>query len=145
MPGDNILTHQIIGAPVGSEIVLNKVLLVGTKTWTAIGSPLLQQAKVHVVVEEQTKTEHMTVFKRKRRKNYRRNRGVALPVTNLRITDIAFEYNKNEVQSTLSKHVEPIAVSVDQGIPQPAQKAAPAAAAGGKPAAKKPTAKAATA
>lgn len=35
------------------QIVLNKVLLVGTKTTTYIGKPVVTNAAVHAVVEEQ--------------------------------------------------------------------------------------------
>lgn len=35
------------------QIILNKVLLVGTKTSTYIGKPVVQNAAVHAVVEEQ--------------------------------------------------------------------------------------------
>lgn len=91
MPGDNILTHQLNDSVVGTEIVLNKVLLVGTKTWTAIGQPILTQAKVHAIVEEHTLAENVIIFKKKRRKHYRRTKGHRQPITNLRILDITFE------------------------------------------------------
>lgn len=35
------------------QIILNKVLLVGTKTSTYIGKPVVPNAAVHAVVEEQ--------------------------------------------------------------------------------------------
>lgn len=38
------------------QIVLNKVLLVGTKTHTYIGKPIVTNATVHAVVENQVKS-----------------------------------------------------------------------------------------
>lgn len=35
------------------QVILNKVLLVGTKTSTYIGKPIVPNAAVHAVVEEQ--------------------------------------------------------------------------------------------
>jgi len=90
-PGDVIITQTLDGPDIGDEIVLDKVLLIGTKSWTAIGAPLLNSAHVHAVVEEQTKTRKVLVFKKKRRKNYRRTNGHRQPITTLRITDITFD------------------------------------------------------
>ncbi|MBA0624225.1 hypothetical protein Godav_009618 [Gossypium davidsonii] len=56
-------------------IVLNKVLLVGTKTTTYIGKPVVTNAAVHAVVEEQGLNPKVVVFKYKKKKNYRRNIG----------------------------------------------------------------------
>ena len=39
------------------QIVLNKVLLVGTKSNLYIGEPVVQNAVVHAVVEEQVETQ----------------------------------------------------------------------------------------
>eukprot|EP01116_Phalansterium_solitarium_P018252 TRINITY_DN4780_c0_g1_i1.p1 TRINITY_DN4780_c0_g1~~TRINITY_DN4780_c0_g1_i1.p1 ORF type:complete len:239 (-),score=24.85 TRINITY_DN4780_c0_g1_i1:102-818(-) len=87
--GDVILTQKLL-APVGSEIVLDKVLLVGTTAFTAIGRPLLESAKVHALVEEQTKTHKIIIFKFKRRNNYRRTKGHRQEVTSLRIRGIVY-------------------------------------------------------
>jgi len=92
--GDVIMSQKLIGPDIGDRIVLDKILLVGTRNWTAIGTPLLSQASVHAVVEEQTKTEKAIIFKKKRRKNYRRTKGHRQDVTTLRITDLTFNYNK---------------------------------------------------
>lgn len=79
---------------VASKIILNKVLLAGSRTATAFGTPLLTQAEVHAVVEEQTLTDKLYVFKKRRRKSSQRTRGVRHPATVLRITDVKAEaYN----------------------------------------------------
>jgi hypothetical protein len=70
---------------------LDKVLLIGTKTETAIGTPILESAKVYATVEEQAKSEKVIVFKKKRRKNYRRFKGHRQQITTLRILDICFD------------------------------------------------------
>lgn len=47
-----IILHQDVNLDV-TQIVLNKVLLVGTKTTTYIGKPVVTNAAVHAVVEDQ--------------------------------------------------------------------------------------------
>jgi large subunit ribosomal protein L21 len=91
MKGDTVMTQKLEGAEVGKEIILQKVLLIGSKSWTAIGTPLLERARVHAVVEEQTLTKKTIVFKKKRRKNYVRHNTHRQPYTLLRIKDILFD------------------------------------------------------
>lgn len=102
------MTQKLTGCDIGNEIVLKKVLLVGTREWTAIGVPLLENARVYATVEEQTLTQKVLVFKYKRRKNYRRLRGVRTPYTLLRITDIVFDYQ--EYLKNARKAVDPTLV-----------------------------------
>eukprot|EP01103_Thecamoeba_quadrilineata_P011518 TRINITY_DN2775_c0_g1_i2.p1 TRINITY_DN2775_c0_g1~~TRINITY_DN2775_c0_g1_i2.p1 ORF type:complete len:117 (-),score=17.01 TRINITY_DN2775_c0_g1_i2:11-361(-) len=73
---------------VGDEIVLDKVLLVGSKTFTAVGKPILTRAKVYAQVQETTKTENVTIFKKRRRKNYRLKKGYRASITVLHVKDI---------------------------------------------------------
>ncbi|GAV66047.1 Ribosomal_L21p domain-containing protein [Cephalotus follicularis] len=88
-PGRWIYTQRLKGANVNDKIVLNKVLLVGTKTSTYIGKPVVTNAAVHAVVEEQGLNPKVIVFKYKKKKNYRRNIGHRQPNTRIRITAIA--------------------------------------------------------
>ncbi|KAJ9560201.1 hypothetical protein OSB04_005361 [Centaurea solstitialis] len=74
-PGRFLYTQRLKGANVDDKIILNKVLLVGTKTSTYIGKPVVPNAAVHAVVEEQGLDPKVVVFKYKKKKNYRRNIG----------------------------------------------------------------------
>ncbi|KAM3308411.1 50S ribosomal protein L21, chloroplastic [Capsicum chacoense] len=87
-PGRYIYTQRLKGANVNDKIILNKVLLVGSKTSTWIGEPVVPNAAVHAVVEEQTKDKKVVVFKYKKKKNYRRNIGHRQPITRIRIMGI---------------------------------------------------------
>ncbi|GMI83239.1 chloroplast ribosomal protein L21, ATPase-in-Seed-Development [Hibiscus trionum] len=87
-PGRYLYTQRLKGATVDDKIVLNKVLLVGTKTTTYIGKPVVTNAAVHAVVEEQGLNPKVVVFKYKKKKNYRRNIGHRQPNTRIRITGI---------------------------------------------------------
>lgn len=89
IPGRWIQTQRLKGANVNDKIVLNKVLLVGTKTSAYIGFPVVTNAVVHAVVEEQLRDDKVIVFKYKRKKNYKRKIGHRQPITRIRITGIA--------------------------------------------------------
>jgi large subunit ribosomal protein L21 len=75
---------------VGQTIAFDQVLMVGDDGGEpTIGSPLVDGAQVTAEVLEQGKAPKIIVFKKKRRKNYRRTRGHRQLQTVLRIRDIA--------------------------------------------------------
>ncbi|XP_057532495.1 50S ribosomal protein L21, chloroplastic [Amaranthus tricolor] len=88
IPGRWIFTQRLKGANVNDKIILNKVLLVGTKDSTYIGKPVVTNAAVHAVVEEQLLDDKVIVFKYKKKKNYRRTIGHRQPITRIKITGI---------------------------------------------------------
>ncbi|KAJ6970753.1 hypothetical protein NC653_035128 [Populus alba x Populus x berolinensis] len=81
LPSDRVLKHRepvFAVVQVGShqfKLMLNKVLMLGTSTQTIIGRPILPDAAVHAVVEEHALDAKVIIFKKKRRKNYRRTKG----------------------------------------------------------------------
>ncbi|KAI9910321.1 hypothetical protein PsorP6_010554 [Peronosclerospora sorghi] len=86
--GDVVIAEKIKHAKVGEIMDINEVLLLGNVNQTIVGRPLIDGAKVRARVEEQTLDAKIDVFKKKRRKNYRRWNGFRRQVTVLRVTDI---------------------------------------------------------
>jgi len=88
--GDVIKVERLDGE-VGQKIAFDQVLMVGGEGDAAvqIGSPLVAGAQVTAEVLEQARAPKVIVFKKKRRKNYRRKRGHRQLQTVLRIQDIA--------------------------------------------------------
>ncbi|KAK6264727.1 Large ribosomal subunit protein bL21-like - like 1 [Theobroma cacao] len=86
--GDCIFTERLKFCEVNDKLILNKVLLLGSPTQTIIGRPILPDAAVHAVVEEHALDAKVIIFKKKKRKNYRRTKGHRQELTKLRITDI---------------------------------------------------------
>ncbi|RCV16590.1 hypothetical protein SETIT_3G150300v2 [Setaria italica] len=86
--GDSIFTERLKFCDVNDKLVLNRVLMLGSQTQTVIGRPILSEATVHAVVEEHALDAKVIVFKKKRRKNYRRTKGHRQELTKLRITNI---------------------------------------------------------
>ena len=62
--------------------------MVGTANETKLGSPLVENARVWATVEEQTLTNKVLIFKKKRRKGYQRLKGHRQQVSTLRILEI---------------------------------------------------------
>ncbi len=71
-----------------SNITLDKVLLLSTDTETKIGSPLVNGVKVMATVLEHVKDDKVIVFKKKRRKSYRRLKGHRQQLTRIEVTKI---------------------------------------------------------
>ena len=85
---DDVICVEKLELPVGATLEAKRVLLVGEAEATVIGSPLIEDACVTATVEEQGYAKKVIVFKKKRRKGYRRWRGYRARLTMLRIKDI---------------------------------------------------------
>jgi large subunit ribosomal protein L21 len=72
-----------------SEITFDQVLLVSDGSKTKIGSPVVKGAKVIAKVLEHTKDDKVLVFKKKRRKGYRKLNGHRQQLTRIEVTQIA--------------------------------------------------------
>ena len=88
-----VATNQVIeveklDAEAGSTVELAEVLMVGEGDSATIGSPLVEGASVTATVLEQGKGPKLIVFKKRRRKNFRRKTGHRQKLTVLRVTDI---------------------------------------------------------
>ncbi|GFZ06217.1 ribosomal protein L21 [Actinidia rufa] len=86
--GDYIFTKRLKFCKVNDKLILNKVLMLGSQSQTIIGRPILPDAAVRAVVEEHALDAKVIIFKKKRRKNYRRTKGHRQELTQPRITDI---------------------------------------------------------
>jgi large subunit ribosomal protein L21 len=86
-PGDVLRVEKLTG-DVGETISLNNVLLVASGEAVQIGQPLVAGAQVTGQILRQGKAKKILVFKKKRRKNFRRLRGHRQPYTALQIKDI---------------------------------------------------------
>ncbi|MBM85187.1 MAG: 50S ribosomal protein L21 [Rhodospirillaceae bacterium] len=91
---DDIITVEKLAVESGSAVDLNEVLMIGDGEATTVGTPLLEGAKVIAEVLEQKRGKKIIVFKKKRRKNYRRTQGHRQNLTVLRITEILADGKK---------------------------------------------------
>ncbi|GIW41046.1 MAG: 50S ribosomal protein L21 [Candidatus Binatia bacterium] len=86
-PGD-VLRVEKLDRAVGQEVEFDEVLLAAREGKVEVGTPLLPRCRVLGEVLAQGKSRKVLVFKKKRRKNYRRRYGHRQPYTEVRITKI---------------------------------------------------------
>ncbi len=86
---DKIVVEKLLGEP-GAMVELSDVLMIGGggKAPT-VGTPLVDKAAVFAEVVEQSRADKIIVFKKNRRKGYRRTRGHRQEQTVLRIVDVS--------------------------------------------------------
>jgi large subunit ribosomal protein L21 len=87
-PGDQIVVERIAGE-VGAEVALDQVLAFSDGEISAVGTPIVAGATVRAKIVQQPRGTKVLVFKKKRRKNYRRKRGHRQELTVLRIEGIS--------------------------------------------------------
>ncbi len=87
-PGD-ILEVERLDGDVGAAVTLEKVLLVSGEAETKIGHPTVANVKVAGEVVAHGRSRKVIVFKKKRRKAYRRTNGHRQSFTRLKITGIS--------------------------------------------------------
>lgn len=73
-PGDRIKVELLSGEE-GQEITLDRVLMVGDEENVQIGRPMVEGAHVKAEIVERGRGPKILVFKKRRRKNYRRKNG----------------------------------------------------------------------
>jgi len=86
--GDRISVERL-AADAGSDINLERVLLLGGDGSTRIGTPVVDGANVTAHVDEHDRGEKIIVFKFKAKKRYRRRTGHRQELTRLTITGIS--------------------------------------------------------
>jgi large subunit ribosomal protein L21 len=87
--GELLRVERLVG-DVGAAIEFSEVLLTsGGEGAVRIGTPLVEGALVRGEVVSQTRARKILIFKKKRRKNYRRRRGHRQYITTVRVTEIA--------------------------------------------------------
>ena len=86
--GEKIKIEQI-PADIGSEIVLDQVLMVGEGEAVKLGTPLLNGAAVKAKVVGHGRGDKVHIFKMRRRKHYRKSQGHRQNYTEVEILGIA--------------------------------------------------------
>ena len=85
---DDVIEIERIAGEAGDEIAFDNVLMLDADGNTTVGAPLVDGAKVMGTLVAQARGEKIIVFKKKRRKNYRRTNGHRQELSVVRITNI---------------------------------------------------------
>ena len=87
VPGETLKVERL-SAKVGDTVRFDRVMLVNRDGEVTLGAPFLQGVSVTATVTGQDRGPKILIFKKKRRKGYRRNRGHRQSFTALRIEAI---------------------------------------------------------
>ena len=136
---DMIVVETVAGEP-GSTVRFEDVLMIGDDGKApSVGTPFLEQAAVFAEVVQQTRGDKIIVFKKKRRKGYRRKHGHRQALTVLRITGISPTGTKADTKSKAKAKPEPKAKPKRPARKEPAAKTDAKRKTAAKPKAKKET------
>lgn len=86
--GRKIFVHRMEGAERGSQIELDKVMLIDNEGQITVGAPVIEGASVVAEIVSHVRGEKVLVFHKKRRKGYRKLNGHRQNFTELMIKEI---------------------------------------------------------
>jgi large subunit ribosomal protein L21 len=87
VPGETLKVERL-AAEVGETVRLDRVMLVSREGSISLGRPFIDGASVTATVTAQDRGPKVLVFKKKRRKGYRRTKGHRQSFTALRVEAI---------------------------------------------------------
>lgn len=123
---DDTITVERLPGDAGDSVTLDEVLMVGGDK-PALGTPTVDGAAVVAEVISQTRGEKIVVFKKKRRKGYRRTAGHRQLQTVLKVTDILTDgaKPKKAAKAAPKKAEKKAEEKAEKPAEKPAEKAAP--------------------
>ena len=86
--GLRLKIEQIPG-DVGSDLVIDQVLMIADGDNVSLGKPVLDGASVKATVLQQGRHDKVRIFKMRRRKHYQKHQGHRQNYTEIRITGIS--------------------------------------------------------
>ena len=95
-PGETVRVESLPVDP-GTSVTFDQVLMIGGETGTLVGTPVVAGAKVLATVLEHDRAKKVLIFKKKRRKQYRRTNGHRQHFTAVRIDGIEMKDEKSLV------------------------------------------------
>ena len=105
-PGD-ILRVEKLEKDQGDEFAMDEILMVSGKE-SHLGAPTLSGAKVEVMVTKNDRAKKVLVFKKKRRKGYRKMQGHRQPFTELFVKSITSPDGETESAELKVKAKAPV-------------------------------------
>ena len=85
---DDVLPIEKLEAEVGDTVTFDQVMMVGKGDKITLGAPTVKGATVTAEVMDQKRTRKILVFRRRRRKNFRRTNGHRQHQTVVKVTGI---------------------------------------------------------
>ncbi|MFT4878589.1 MAG: large subunit ribosomal protein L21, partial [Flavobacteriales bacterium] len=85
---DQLVFVNRLHADEGAKVTFDRVLLIDNNGSISVGAPAIGGAQVAAKVERHLKGDKVIIFKKKRRKGYRKKNGFRASLTEIRIEDI---------------------------------------------------------
>jgi large subunit ribosomal protein L21 len=86
--GDVLFVNRYQDTEAGAKVTISDVLMVGEGEGVRFGTPLVEGASVEAEILENKRGKKVRIFKKKRRKGYRRTRGHRQELSVIKITSI---------------------------------------------------------
>ena len=86
--GKTLFVHRLAGEE-GAKVNFDKVFLTDNDGKIAIGNPTLEGVAVEAIILKHLKADKVIVFKKKRRKGYKKKNGHRQPLTQINIEAIS--------------------------------------------------------
>jgi len=120
----DVLAVEKVPAGASPRIFFNQVLLIADDKETVIGTPLVEKAAVRARIIKDFKDTKILVFKKKRRKQYRRTRGHRQELTRVKIERIIPDVNTYveeeviEPEEKTAKETKPVPEKIKAEAPE---------------------------
>ncbi|MGD0711947.1 MAG: 50S ribosomal protein L21 [Bacteroidales bacterium] len=101
-----VIVHRLEGE-VGTKVEFDNVMLIDNKGKIAVGKPFIEGAKVTATILSHLKGDKVTIFKKKKRKNYQKSSGHRQFLTKIQIENIgekAVKAKKAKAESTTEEN-----------------------------------------
>jgi len=122
----SFLEVEKLPAEPGKKFHFSQVLLIGSEQETMIGTPLVEKALVRAEVVDNLKDEKVIVFKKKRRKQFRRTRGHRQELTRVKIERIIPDATAVPAEEVIGTEAQAEKVAPRKAVRESVEKAAPA-------------------
>jgi large subunit ribosomal protein L21 len=135
---EDVIEIERLAAKAGDQVQFSEVLMVAGEGGISFGAPLVAGATVAGEVTALTRGPKLVIFKKKRRKHFRRKNGHRQDLMEVRITEILTDGHKPEQRARpAAAAAEPAAAAAEPAAAaaEPAAAAAEPAAAAAEPAA----------
>lgn len=126
---DQLVFVNRLHADEGSKVTFDRVLLLDNNGAISVGAPAISGAQVAAKVERHLKGDKVIIFKKKRRKGYRKKNGFRASLTEIRIESIAASGAKPSKAAPKKEEAPKKEAAPKKAAPKKAAAAAPKKAA----------------
>jgi len=103
--GQELFVHRLEGEK-GTKLDFNKVMLIDHDGKTTVGTPVIEGAHVEGTIVDHLRGDKLFVFKKKRRKGYKKFNGHRQYLSLVKIEDILEKVSKSKSKKTAVKDAE---------------------------------------